>query len=205
MTVAIVTGAGGAVGRATAALLAQRGVTVCACDADGARAAAAVEGAGPRAIGAACDVADPAAVEALFAHAAAELGPVDVLVNATAIRAPAGPAELDDAAWRALLAANLGGTWNTCRAFVAGARAAGRGGAIVNLALAGCATGGGVVGLTRALGLDHAREGIRVNCVAARADEDPGAVARAIAHLASDAASFSVGSALVLGDAGPVP
>ncbi len=201
MTVALVTGAGAAVGRATVALLAGQGVAVCACD--GAAEAAAT--ADHRAIALACDVADPAAVEALFARVAELLGPVDVLVNATAARAPAGPADLDDDAWRALLAVNLGGTWNTCRTFVAEARASGRGGAIVNLAAAGCATGGGVVGLTRALALDHAREGIRVNCVAAAADEDPDAVARAIAHLASDAASFSVGSALVLGDAGPVP
>src|SRR6266404_4300311 len=83
--VAVVTGGARGLGRATARLLAQRGAAVCVNYAVHADAAAAVVAqiatAGGRAIAAAADVADSAAVEAMVARTEAVLGPVTILVN----------------------------------------------------------------------------------------------------------------------------
>src|SRR5258708_12103502 len=83
--VAVVTGGAGGLGGATARLLAQGGAAVCvnyAVHADAAEAVVAeIATAGGRAIAAAADVADSAAVEAMVAPAEAELGPVTILVN----------------------------------------------------------------------------------------------------------------------------
>src|SRR5262244_2136519 len=83
--VAVVTGGGRGIGRATARLLAQRGAAVCvnyAVHADAAEALVAeITTAGGQAIAVAADVADSAAVEAMVAHTEAELGPVTILVN----------------------------------------------------------------------------------------------------------------------------
>ena len=83
--VAVVTGGARGIGRATARLLAQRGATVCVnhvVHADAAEALVAeIAASGRRAIAVAADVADSAAVEAMFARTEAELGPVTILVN----------------------------------------------------------------------------------------------------------------------------
>lgn len=177
--VALVTGAASGLGRASARLLADAGAAVCACDLDGAGAeatAAAIRAAGGRAVAATCDVADASAVEAAFDVAEAAFGPVDVLHNNAGIAIAKDAPATTAAEWQRTLAVNLGGVWNGCRTFIGRARAAGRGGVIVNTAsvnafhvepafAAYCATKGGVVALTRALALDHAPEGIRVNCV----------------------------------------
>jgi NAD(P)-dependent dehydrogenase (short-subunit alcohol dehydrogenase family) len=127
---------------------------------------------------AACDVADPAAVRALFAQIGQAHGRLDVLVNnaglAGADPAGGGDAGEADAFWDAMLASNLGGTYHCCRAAVPllpdGT------GRIVNIAsvlglrgvpdqLAYCAAKHGVVGLSRALALALAPRGITVNAV----------------------------------------
>jgi 3-oxoacyl-[acyl-carrier protein] reductase len=83
--VAVVTGGARGIGRATARLLARRGVAVCvnyAAHADAAGVVAAeIVTAGGRAVAVAADVAEPAAVEAMVMRAEAELGPVTILVN----------------------------------------------------------------------------------------------------------------------------
>src|SRR5437899_11344529 len=83
--VAVVTGGARGIGRATALLLAQRGSAVCGNHAVHAGAAEAlvaeIVASGRRAIAVAADVADSAAVEAMFARTEAELGPVTILVN----------------------------------------------------------------------------------------------------------------------------
>jgi len=98
---ALVTGAARGIGRAIAARLAADGATVAAAD------VLAVEAA-ERIVPVACDLADPAAVDALPAQAERALrGPVDVLVNNAAVAAPAPLAALDRDALRRHLAVNL--------------------------------------------------------------------------------------------------
>jgi NAD(P)-dependent dehydrogenase (short-subunit alcohol dehydrogenase family) len=107
-----------------------------------------------------------------------ELGPVDVLVNNAGIVGPAAaPAhELDDRAWSVMVEIDLTGPWRCAKAVLPD-MVANRAGAIVNVAsTAGLvafphfanyvAAKHGLVGLTRALALDYAPYGIRVNAVA---------------------------------------
>jgi gluconate 5-dehydrogenase len=121
------------------------------------------------------DVSDPVAVEAAAA-AAESRGPVGILVNSAGISAHRRPAlEIDQADWERMLAVNLTGSWNTCRA-VGRAMLARRAGSIVNLASTNsvdpspgiahyCVSKAGVAMLTRALALEWAPDGVRVNAV----------------------------------------
>ncbi len=133
--VAIVTGASRGIGAAIAQRLARDGYAVVvnyagnAAEADKVVAAIAADGGSAIAIQA--DVADPAAVRALFDGAIAQLGGVDVLVNNAGIMPPALPhlADTDDQTFDRLFAANVKGSFNTMR------EAAGKmrhGGRIVN-------------------------------------------------------------------------
>lgn len=178
--VALVTGGGRGLGAACATMLAEAGASVAVLDIDAASAEARAQeirqhGARMLAIG--CDVTDAGTVERSFADVVAELGGLDVLVNnaGTAIRVPATELSLED--WRKVIELNL-------TAVFACARTAARhmlthgGGAIVNIAsIMGLSGGiypnapyqaskGAVVNLTRALALEWAGQGIRVNAVA---------------------------------------
>ena len=228
--VSIVTGAGSGIGRATALLLAERGDLVVGLDRKPAALAGDVETV-------TVDVTDRPAVRAAIDGVAARHGSVDVLVTAAAIGIPGLIDEQPEADWDATVDAVLGGTANCCRAAIPHMRAARRG-AIVTFgsvigrtAIAGFAAYGAAKGaieaLTRALAVDYAAEGIRVNCVApgstdtpmmwfgvAPADlpgiraqvlseqpvgriADPIEIARVVAFLASDEASFITGTTIV--------
>jgi len=173
---ALVTGAASGIGRATAMLLAGRGAAVACLDvnADGlAETAAAI---GERALPIPCDVTDLAAVEAAVSQAAADLGGLDAVANVAGVGDFTGDvAEIAPEEWARVLAINLTGPFHVSRAAIPHLRAAG-GGAIVNVSsqfgLVGClaspaycASKAGLIGLTRAMAIDHTEEGIRVNCV----------------------------------------
>jgi len=173
---ALVTGAASGIGRATAILLAGRGAAVACFDvnADGlAETAAAI---GERALPIPCDVTDLAAVEAAVSQAAADLGGLDAVANVAGVGDFTGDvAEIAPEEWARVLAVNLTGPFHVSRAAIPHLRAAG-GGAIVNVSsqfgLVGClaspaycASKAGLIGLTRAMAIDHTEEGIRVNCV----------------------------------------
>jgi len=182
--VLLVTGASRGIGAATARLAARRGWDVavhCARDTASAEAVAAdVRAAGRRAITLVADVADEAAVLAMFARVDAELGRLGGLVNNAGIVAmKARLDEMDFARWQRLWAVNLSGTLLCAREAVRrmSTRHGGAGGAIVNLSSAAARLGapamyvdyaaskGAVDSFTRGLALELAGEGVRVNAV----------------------------------------
>jgi NAD(P)-dependent dehydrogenase (short-subunit alcohol dehydrogenase family) len=133
---AVVTGAAGGIGLAIAKACLARGMRVTLADSDAERlataAAALSGGAEGRVAHVACDVRDPAQVEALRDAAFAGHGHVDLLVNNAGVGRPSKPWSERDA-WEIMLGVNLWGVVNGLMAFVPHMLAAGRPGAIVNL------------------------------------------------------------------------
>jgi NAD(P)-dependent dehydrogenase (short-subunit alcohol dehydrogenase family) len=122
------------------------------------------------------DVGVYAEVEALMAHAVDRFGRLDVVVNNSGIARVAPLAELSPADWQAVLTTNLTGVFHGCRAAAAHLIAQ-RSGKIVNVAsvlgavglpgyTAYAASKGGIIALTRTLGVEWARHNIQVNALA---------------------------------------
>jgi meso-butanediol dehydrogenase/(S,S)-butanediol dehydrogenase/diacetyl reductase len=176
---AFITGAAGGLGRATARAMAREGAAVGVCDVrrEGAEEVAAeLIRDGATAVAIACDVADAAAVEAAMDEAEATIGAIDTLCCNAGIALPGDVPSLSLADWQRTLDVNLGGVWNGCRSLIGRVVARDGTAAIVNTSsvnaffvepgfAAYMASKGGVSALTRALALDYARHGIRVNCV----------------------------------------
>ena len=179
--VALITGAGTGIGRATALRFAQEGAAVVVADVndDAGRATAAdVQAAGGRASYVHADVARAAEVQAMIAHAESTFGRLDVLVNNAGIMDARDDDAVatDEGVWDRTMDVNARGVFLGCKYGVPALRRAG-GGAIVNVAsfvaLRGAATAqiaytaskGAVLALTRELAVVHAREGIRVNAL----------------------------------------
>jgi NAD(P)-dependent dehydrogenase (short-subunit alcohol dehydrogenase family) len=181
--VAIVTGGGSGIGRATAVLLAAEGAKVTVADIS-AEAAASVAGnvrdAGGTARPHVLDVADPDAVAAMVADTVREFGGLDILHNNAAAldqnRLDQDVATMDLATWERVLSVNLTGPMLGCRYAIPAMLERG-GGAIVNTASAAAFYGSrtllaygtskaGVVALTRYVATAYADRGIRCNAVA---------------------------------------
>jgi len=192
--VAVVTGAGSGIGRATARRLAAEGAAVACLDvADEAIATVASEinqesaEAGGRAIALRCDVTDEDAVAATVSQAREELGHITNLCNIAGIGGFAHTPEQSLSGWDKIIAVNLTGTFLMCRAVLPGMLELEHGGAIVNtISTAGmkgqpysaayCASKGGARLLTMALAVEYMARGVRVNGVA------PGGVDTPIIH-----------------------
>ncbi|BEH10416.1 MULTISPECIES: 3-oxoacyl-[acyl-carrier-protein] reductase [Geobacter] len=176
--VAVVTGASRGIGREIALRLAREGadVAVTATTLDSARKTAdEIEQLGRRALALAVDVADAAAVEALFASVVEAFGKVDILVNNAGITRDGLLLRMKDADWDAVLDVNLKGAFN-CTREAAKLMTKARSGRIVNIGSvvgemgnAGqvnyCASKAGMIGMTKAVARELAKRGITVNAV----------------------------------------
>jgi len=183
---ALVTGATSGIGRATALRLARDGARVLVAGRDADRAgecAAAIEAAGGEARSFLGDLGDPALCDAAVAAAVDAFGRLDVLANVAGVMRRGDAPATADADWRLLMTANVDAVFYLSRAAVRAMREGG-GGSIVNLGstaglvgsaglAAYCASKGAVIQLTRAMALDHAAEGIRVNAVCPGAVDTP--------------------------------
>jgi len=178
--VALVTGAQQGIGRAIAIALARDGADVGVNFLDDPAAAETVakevRGLGRRAVVVKADVVKAAEVEALVAAVAGELGPPEVLVNNAGVFPRSAFLEMTECEWDHVLSVNLKGGFLSAQAVARALVAAGRPGAIVNIASSAVrgdprgvhysASKAGVVGLTRAMALVLAPHHIRVNAIA---------------------------------------
>ena len=179
--IVLITGANKGIGFATARLLGSRGMTVLIGSRDAGRGQAAVGSlreAGIDARAVTLDVTDEASIENAASWVAAEFGHLDVLVNNAGIGTPVRAEDEPIDEWRRVVDVNLTGLFLLCQ--LAGRQMIAQGsGSIINIAsilglvasapinqASYTATKGAVVNLTRELGCQWARKGVRVNAIA---------------------------------------
>ncbi|MGH6948726.1 MAG: SDR family NAD(P)-dependent oxidoreductase [Kiloniellales bacterium] len=197
---AFISGAGGGIGAAAAAVFAREGARVAAADLKASAAeetAHKIAAAGGEAVAVSGDVAEPASCRAMLDRSAEAFGGLDILFNNAGVMLAGddGPVETPLEIWESTLKVNLTGVFLACKYGIPHLERAG-GGAIVNAAsvvalvgsaypqIAYTASKGGVIALTRELAIQYARKGIRVNAIC------PGPVATSMVKtfLADDAA-----------------
>ena len=185
----VITGAGSGIGRVTALRFLDEGANVVAgvfADGEAAALEKAAGGRADRLVIVQADVSTEAGARSLTEAARERFGRLDVLVNVAGIVESANAMETTEESWHRQLDVNLKGVWLCSKFAVKGMIAQGSG-SIVNVAsinairgnhrlVAYSASKGGVAAVTRAMALDHAAEGVRVNCVCPATIEHTGQV-----------------------------
>jgi len=183
---AIITGAGQGIGAATARCFAAEGARVVVAEINpetGKAMAAELTETGAKAIFVPTDVCDLNSVARMTETTRSALGTPDVLVNNAGINIFRDPLATTDNEWRRCMAVDLDGVWNCSRAVLPAMIEGGRG-TIVNIAschsfkiIPGCfpypVAKHAVLGLTRALAIEYASRGVRVNAIAPGYIETP--------------------------------
>jgi len=202
--VCVITGAGGGMGADAAQLFTEEGAKVVVADVDG--AAAATVAAKVDAVAVCVDVGDAESVQQMYATAVRELGGIDVLYNNAGI-SPADDGSILDTdleAWERVQAVNTRGVYLCCKYGIPHLLQRG-GGSVINVAsfvaIVGAATSqisytaskGAVLALSKELGVQFARQGVRVNALCPGPvetplllriwSETPGAAERRLVHV----------------------
>ena len=176
---AIITGAAGGIGRATALRFVAEGARVVAADiqGEGAEETAHIAGANHAntVIAHTVDVSQGDQVERLISETISHLGQLDIIFSNAAIMRDGSVVDLPEADWDALFDANVKGAFLCGKYGIPAMRQSGGGSFIITASansfyaesdIAGyCATKGAVLQLTRAMAIDHGPEGVRVNCI----------------------------------------
>jgi NAD(P)-dependent dehydrogenase (short-subunit alcohol dehydrogenase family) len=184
--VALITGAGAGIGRATALLFAKEGASVTVVDRNlvtAAETASMIRAEGGRALDIGADVSDPVAVERMLRETKDVFGKLNILFNNAGIVKQGTVEDSSVEDWHDQVETTLSSVFYGCKYAIPLLREQG-GGVIINMAsIAGVmgivnravysAAKAGVIGLTRAIALDHAKEGIRCVYLAPATIETP--------------------------------
>lgn len=173
----VITGAGSGIGRACALQCAKEGAAIVVADINEKAAAETVnqvQAAGGNAFAFKTDVADPGSVALLVEAVIQQYGKINALINSAAIQVNKTIEDTSFEEWNTQLAINVGGVFLCSKLFLPHLKATK--GNIVSLSsvngyfaepscAAYCATKAAIIGLTKAMAIDHGHEGIRVNCI----------------------------------------
>ncbi len=176
--VALVTGFGSGLGQAIAVMFAKEGAAVAGIsktESKGLETVAAIEKAGGQALFRAGDICDTAQMQSLIDDTVKRFGGLDILVNSAGVRTNGSVIEISEADWDRTLDTNLRAVFVASRLAIPEMKKRG-GGVILHIAArsgmlgqagraAYCASKGGMVTLTEAMAMDHAKDKIRVNCI----------------------------------------
>lgn len=183
---AVVTGAANGIGRGIAMRLAREGAAIGILDQDAPGCHSLhgeIRNSGGQAMTLVADVSDAGAVARAIRTLAEELGPPTVAVHSAAIMPTGTILETDEQEWERVYAVNVKGAYLLCRQVIPYMLRAGRGSIIFMASITGVnglpglaaysSTKGALIALSRALAIDHARSGIRVNAVAPGTIDSP--------------------------------
>jgi NAD(P)-dependent dehydrogenase (short-subunit alcohol dehydrogenase family) len=185
--VAIITGGGSGIGRATAQLFAREGAKVVVADYKaeiGRETVRAIKDAGGEALFVEVDVSDSAQVQRLVQSALDAYGGINILFNNAGVLLFGTVQDTEEEAWNRLMSINLTGVF-LCTKAVLPHMIEGGGGSIINLtsstgahdaaanAVAYVTSKGGVALFTRAAAIDHAQDNVRINAIAPGPTDTP--------------------------------